>query len=83
MCGWQMQQKRLGTSVALSRWSGPKKVSDEVQEGRQANRQKRSTPNTVVGCLNVSGCGLGPENKEMNKPSLYPRGDHSLKQTCM
>lgn len=30
--GWWVQQKRLWTSVALSRWIGPKKVSDEVQE---------------------------------------------------
>lgn len=41
--GWQTQQKRPGTSVALFRWSGPKKVSDEVQEERQTKRHKIST----------------------------------------
>lgn len=50
-------RRRQWTSVALSGWLGPKKVSDKLQEV-QANRpqtgvQNRSIRNTVVGHLNV------------------------------
>lgn len=64
---------------------GQKKVSDEIQEEVQANTpqmelQNSSIQNIINGHLNVLGCGLGPENKEINKSSLYPHGAHRRKQ---